>query len=167
MKKGESEYPDSFKGYNERFGKTPAERLASRSELNPRTGCLIWRGSVNKDGYGSLQLEGKILRTHRVAWILKNGPIPKDRIICHHCDTPACVNTEHMYLGTDQTNSDDKIKRGRINSRKGGLNGRAVVPAADIQEIRNDTRPSRILAEFYGVNRSTIQRIKKGTTWSD
>jgi hypothetical protein len=75
-------------------------------------GCLIWKGTV-AGGYGVLNLNGRKVHAHRVAWELANGPIPKGKQINHHCDVPLCVNPYHTYCGTQQDNMDDKSKRGR------------------------------------------------------
>jgi hypothetical protein len=56
-------------------------------------------------------------RAHRVAYELAVGPIPEGKHICHTCDTPACVNPKHLYVGDPATNGRDRAARGRSRNR--------------------------------------------------
>lgn len=71
--------------------------------------CWLWTGSQNYDGYGNFY--GK--RTHRLAYELTYGRIPKGFYICHTCDRPRCVKPEHLFLGSPSDNSIDAEKKGR------------------------------------------------------
>lgn len=92
-------------------------RRASESE----SGCWEWsRGGKNHDGYGRLGWSyGLVNRlggeraAHRIAWILTHGPIPPGKLVMHTCDNPPCINPDHLMLGTELTNMQDKIKKGR------------------------------------------------------
>jgi hypothetical protein len=42
------------------------------------------------------------------------GPIPDDMGICHRCDTPPCVNPDHLFLGTQKDNMADCAAKGRL-----------------------------------------------------
>lgn len=79
----------------------------------PNTGCRLWTLSRDKDGYGCLWFNGAQTRSHRVAWTLANGPIPAGLCVCHRCDTPACCNPSHLFLGTSRENTFDKVAKGR------------------------------------------------------
>lgn len=93
-----------------------AERFWAKVQKGP--GCWLWMGSLSsKDpnkAYGTLHDKGKSLRASRIAWELANGkPFPSERMACHTCDNPRCVNPEHIYPGTARDNALDAIHRGR------------------------------------------------------
>jgi hypothetical protein len=59
--------------------KTLSERLLEKTRLDGVTGCLVWTGYVNPDGYGMISVGGAAGRphsSHRVAWELAHGKIP-------------------------------------------------------------------------------------------
>lgn len=80
-------------------------------------GCWLWRGSKDGGGYGTLStIRGFApAKAHRVSWEMRNGPIPEGAYVCHRCDTPACVNPDHLFLGTQQQNMRDCAAKGRVN----------------------------------------------------
>jgi hypothetical protein len=89
-----------------------ADRFWARVQKGP--GCWLWQGAKNQRGYGLAYYDGKKNQTvHRLMWRLHFGEIPEGKLVCHTCDTPSCVNPEHLFLGTNQDNSDDKIAKGR------------------------------------------------------
>lgn len=86
--------------------------------------CWLWTGFVDKGGYGKFKVGDyrvekiKSILAHRFSWELANGPIPRgksshDYCILHRCDTPACVNPKHLFLGSQEDNIRDMIKKGR------------------------------------------------------
>ena len=92
---------------------TATDRIAAGLERKPN-GCLEWTGLTNAKGYGRTSLNGKPDLTHRIAWILANGPIPDGLHVLHHCDNPPCCDAEtHLFLGTDADNRADMAAKGR------------------------------------------------------
>ena len=78
--------------------------------------CWIWTGAKSDCGYGLLGVDGSMCYAHRLMWEHTNGPIPDKMFVCHDCpegDNPACVNPEHLKLGTHQDNMDDMKNKGR------------------------------------------------------
>lgn len=99
-------------------------KLMRRSARDEFTGCLLWTGGVDKDGYGKVWHQGKSLRVHRAQWLIDHGSLPVDPVhILHTCDVPACHEATHLYEGTQQNNMDDRVARGRWKGGrpKGGM----------------------------------------------
>lgn len=78
------------------------ERYTLKSE-----GCWLWVGSVHHSGYGSVSVDGKNLRVHRVAWERANGPIPDGMLVDHVCRNRNCVRLEHLRLATHKQNAEN------------------------------------------------------------
>ena len=80
------------------------------------TDCDLWEGTCYSNGYGYLHIayvdrKRHRVSTHRLVWMQDNGQT--DLQILHSCDTPNCINIDHLRAGTQQDNMDDKMKRGR------------------------------------------------------
>lgn len=99
--------------------------IASRSEFVTETGCRLWNGSVSNRGYGVMKMKCARFGAHRVAWSIVNGEIPAGYEVMHKCDTPTCVNADHLRLGTHAENMKDRDNKGRGNpwGRKTKLTG--------------------------------------------
>lgn len=95
------------------------ERIELKSIPIPESGCWIWTEYCNNHGYGRFRVDGKKTLAHRASYEAFIGPIPEGMLVCHKCDTPACVNPSHLFLGTDKDNVRDCINKGR---HKGILN---------------------------------------------
>ena len=78
--------------------------------------CWLWTGALNSKGYGSMSYNGKGTSAHRLSYILHKGEIPDGLIICHTCDTPKCVNPDHLWAGTPSENMKDMFAKDRQGS---------------------------------------------------
>lgn len=139
------------------------EYITNRCERVTETGCWIWLLTLNHDGYGVASKHTKNVRAHRLSWELHNGPIPIGMLVCHTCDIRCCVNPDHLFIGTPARNSQDMVNRGR--SDVGERHHDAKLTDKDVVAIRADKRYGRIVAQDYGVCKSTIDQIRAGETW--
>lgn len=90
-----------------------AQRFEAFVQPEPTTGCLLWLGGTNEHGYGVLTENRKTAKAHRVAWQLAHGELQRAQCVLHKCDTPACVNIEHLFVGTLADNTADMIRKKR------------------------------------------------------
>ena len=90
------------------------DRFHEKYERVPFGACWIWVGALDTDGYGMIAVGRGPKSAHRISWILKNGEIPDGKHVLHTCDNPACVNPDHLFLGTHSDNMKDGVKKGRI-----------------------------------------------------
>ena len=92
------------------------------NNVDKSSGCWLWLLSTLPHGYGSIKVEGKTKRVHRVYWEELNGPIPEGYGVCHTCDNPPCVRLDHLFLGTQYDNLQDMKQKGRWRGRFSGVN---------------------------------------------
>lgn len=123
--------------------------------------CWLWTGTKNEYGYGIILMPGeKPVRAHRYSYELFVGKIPDGMVVMHSCDTPVCVNPDHLSLGTRDENNKDAVKKRR--NAFGEKNGHCRLSSQQVQDILSDTRRQYIIAKEYGVTQSHISRIKTG-----
>lgn len=142
------------------------EKLEHGSVSEPVTGCRLWCLSCNKKGYGRLRWDHKIQQAHRMSWEAHFGPVPEGLHVLHKCDVPACINPDHLWLGTNADNNADKITKGRQRPCRGARNGSAKLREVDIIAIRSDQRAHTSIARDYGVTGVHVGHIKAGRVWS-
>lgn len=128
--------------------------------------CWNWQGPMFKDGYGRLYLNRRSsIPASRAAMILRHGGIDPDLEVCHKCDNRACVNPDHLFVGTAKDNAVDKAKKGRCHSMPGAANPSAKLTEDDVISIRLSGLRNAELAAKYSVSRNTIHEIRKGLSW--
>lgn len=100
---------------------TVQERFNRYVEKVPGTECWFWTGASTANGYGVFHLgDGNIL-AHRLAWELANGrKVPDGMNVCHSCDLRFCVNSDHLWLGTQRENLRDMSEKGRTVNQNTG-----------------------------------------------
>ena len=132
----------------------------------PNTGCWLFIGYAKR--YGQIQINGKGIRATRWAYEYFKGPIPYGICVCHKCDTPECVNPDHLFLGTQSENLTDARIKNRIPL--GEKRKRSRLKNIDVIKIRQLLSEGSFnqdeIAFMFDVNRITINDIVRGRTWS-
>ena len=93
-------------------------RFKAKTVATP-TGCWLWQGPLDRDGYGSFYFRRFNRRAHRVGWFLANGPIAQGLVVNHTCRNRHCVNPQHLQLVTASENAlKDSSSAPYVNSQK-------------------------------------------------
>lgn len=142
--------------------------------------CWNWTGGLASTGYGSFGNGPPIPHgAHRTSWLLRYGEIPKGLWVLHKCDNRACVNPDHLFLGTNLDNIMDRNMKGRTSSgprhsavmrpAKGESNAGAKLTQQEVLEIRGLCAQRRLSHEtigaMYGVRKVTVYRISSRRYW--
>lgn len=163
--KRQYKYGDPLAGAPAHYS-TPEEAFAARTVAMP-SGCIHWTGANDDKGYGQLRIKRKLIKAHRYAYMRVHGAIPTGNVILHECDNPACVNVDHLRLGTQLENVRDMdAKRRRINNQpKGEFHVNAKVTPEIVMAIRSDHRRQVDIAAHYGISQSVVSKIKLQQAW--
>lgn len=149
--------------------KTVEERFWEKvSNHETSHGCLEWQASCFTSGYGQFSHKDRNVRAHRFAYELEHGPIPEGMHVLHHCDNPKCVNVDHLFLGTNADNMQDKVKKGRQHRPQGELCGMSKLTESEVLEIREMAGEFVLadIAEAYGIARSQVSQIHTRKRWA-
>ena len=150
-----------------RWTKTPEERFRDKYIEDSITNCWLWTGSKDQNGYGMFWFDGRVQKASRVSWQLNTDRvIPEGRFVYHKCDTPACVNPGHLFLGTPLENNLDCIRKNRRQPPQGVLNPKTKLTEAQVREIRASPLTPTQLTKLYPVSRQQLSDIRLGKKWS-
>jgi hypothetical protein len=146
------------------------ERFHKKYEIS-EFGCWIWTAGTRPNGKGVSYPrhwtdDGKSIGAHRFSFELVHGPIPKSMYVCHKCDTPMCVNPDHLFVGTHHDNMHDMVTKKRSFTGRGeDKKGRAKLTNQQADQIRKMDVSHSKLAAMFGVSQTTISRIKRGESY--
>lgn len=150
--------------------KSAEERFFDKVMFEPNSGCWLWTACLNSNGYGRVGVYhvGTQL-AHRVSWEFKHGPIPAGQCVLHKCDNPACVNPDHLFLGTQLDNLADMGRKQRRGGPKVGRKGEksptAKLTETQVAVIRTAKEPQRIIAAMFSISQRTVSDIRLGRRW--
>lgn len=140
----------------------------------PNSGCWLWLGALDVNRYARFGVKGRNCKASRVSYALYKCEEPGALHVLHKCDTPQCVNPDHLFLGTHQDNVADRVAKGREGDRSGLKNGCAGqrnplsrLSPADVKKIREMKKrmPYRAVADHFGVAVGSVQKIIEGRSW--
>jgi hypothetical protein len=159
-------------------------------KVDKTDGCWVWIGAVSNKGYGNFWDGVNYVHAHRFSWQLHNGIIPNGLFVCHTCDNRKCVRDDHLFLGTNDDNMKDAVRKGRMASGdnhglrkhpecngvhlhpevvRGERNGNAILTNERVFALRRMGKltiaEKRRLAEEYGVGIGVIWSVLSGKTW--
>lgn len=136
------------------------------------TGCWLWLGCCDQKGYGLVSLNRVTKRAHRVSYEAATGIAPGDLQVLHKCDTPCCINPDHLFLGTNQDNVADKVAKGRQASgdvvamgMRGERQGSRKLCEQSVREILRSSERGVDLALRFGISQSVVSEIRSRKAW--
>ena len=139
--------------------------------------CWDWLNSVNNSGYGTLEWCGRAAVAHRVAAYLtgmvEQVAAPKKHSdtghVLHKCDTRACCNPGHFFIGTYSDNQKDCYAKGRANKAVGAAHTNAKLTQEQAMAIWREYHAGGIsqqsLANRYGVSQVCVSLVCRGITY--
>lgn len=136
-------------------------RIKAKSE-NGNNGCIFWTGAKTSDGYGSIKINGKSVGVHRLIGKIYLGLQDGSYLmVLHKCDNPSCINSEHLYLGTQKENQKDCVERNRNpNSLKTHcLRGHEFTPGNT--RLRGTRRICVACTRMHNFNFNKLSRNRK------
>lgn len=126
-------------------------------------GCWEWQASFGSQGYGHFWFEGRPRPANQVSYVLYVGPILNGLHVLHHCDNRKCVRPDHLFLGTNRENVDDKVSKSR--QLKGEALKTSKLTEDQVRQIKCDKRSQRVIGKTFGVSHTTVGQIKSGLIW--
>lgn len=135
-----------------------ATRLEERSAPAP-DGCILYTGQ-NNGIYGQIEYRRKTYLAHRASYMVHKGAIPAGQCVCHACDTPLCINPDHLWIGSYSDNVQDMYgkKRQRHNPRR-------KLSDPQVQEIKRRAAQGENfthLGREFGVSPSYVSMLNGG-----
>lgn len=131
--------------------------------------CWLWNGKRNPDAqgsnYGHFRAGEEDYVASRIAWLLAHGRYPGDRLVCHTCDNPPCVNPAHLFLGTPQENTQDAVRKGRLCRGADRSPRLAIEPHEVLANMRRSGLTHAKLGAMFGVPRSRVSAAAQREGW--
>ena len=158
----------SHKMARPKLGVTFWDRVKENTQIM-ENGCHLFMGHRNHDGYARISKDGKLVFVHREVFKNSNPEIEITGVIMHSCDTPNCINPEHLRHGTQLENVRDMKQKERGNYLHGSQQSQAKLNEEDVKIIKEKLAigvTSARLARDFNVSDAAIRNIKMGRRWT-
>jgi hypothetical protein len=137
------------------------KRFEDKFIPEPSSGCWLWLGTACGRLYGSMGVRGNFIKATHVSLMLDGRHVPIGMGALHHCDNPACVNPEHLYVGDQTDNNRDASKRWRRGMKKETVKNIQLALSEDATRGRF-TR----ISESFSVTKYVVSDIAHGKRWT-
>ncbi len=154
------------------------ERLKNNTDKDGE--CMIWNKCLNPYGYGNTRLKRKTYTSHKLAYMVKLGgkPVPtkingENAVIRHLCNRPACINPDHLQLGTSTENCADKVHNN--TTKRGESSHFAKITELMAKEIKlsrfkrgeDGYKTQKERAILFEVSHGIVKCIDRGSSWAE
>lgn len=129
------------------------------------TPCTIWTKSKSEKGYGRVWYNGKLWLAHRLAYLKTFGMFDLTLCVLHKCDNPSCVNPDHLFLGTNNDNVQDRTRKNRSAHHWGELSGMKKLTLEQVTQIRSLSGTCRGIGKQFGISKAQVSKIKNNICW--
>lgn len=136
--------------------------------------CLLWTGATGDSGHPIYKPHGcPCTLVRRDVYRLAVGPLFPRKPIDTRCDDKLCISPKHLFQSTTSKVAKKAAARGAWSGIDRAIKiattkrGTMKLTTEKAREIRFSDEPGPVLAARYGVNRSLITNIKRGTAWKD
>src|SRR2546425_428000 len=147
------------------------ERFWEKVAVGAASACCFWTAST-RDGYGQFRLGKKMLKAHRISYLLHHGELPDSILVCHRCDVRRCVNPGHLFSGSQKENVRDMFLKHRDPNRRqiGERHPSARLSFEKARQIRGEAATGKYsrteLGRMFSVSRRTVSSVLRGERWS-
>jgi len=151
------------------INKTTEERFWSKVDIKHPNKCWVWKANIGKDGYGQFWYKGKIIHAHRMSLHISEG-LPlfisrkygAEEYALHKpiCPNKACVNPNHLYVGSSSDNRIDIDKAGTASYRKSKFSKEDMAEMKKLKEV--DGMSQEDIGRRYGITQQAVSYILKG-----
>lgn len=124
------------------------------------SGCWMAEGRRNESGYVQKRVLKKTTTTHRLSFVHFRGAT-NGLFVLHKCDTPACCNPDHLFLGTNADNMADMKAKGRRLERRIKFSEDEV---RLVKQMRNQGVTYSEIARVVGCSSAQAYGISTGKT---
>lgn len=127
-------------------------------EVDPVTGCWLWLGDTESNGYGYRKVQcgsvRKNRRIHREMWERVHGPLAPGEDVHHKCRVKRCMNPGHFEkLGT--------VEHRRLH----GLQKLTMELVIQMRQDKINGLTTASLAIKYGICKRQVRKVVSGQEW--